>query len=142
MTIPSSKTRLTKQRKLILDMVKSVCYHPTAEQVFRLAKRRLPSISVGTVYRNLEMLVDQKMIKRLDIPGEPVRFDADTARKAYFVCKRKRAIYDLHIDPSKIKELIKDREMIDSIDDFNILLFGTSKSDPKERSLRKGQLKH
>lgn len=142
MAIPSSKTRLTKQRKLILEIVKSACYHPTADQIYQLVKKKLPKISVGTIYRNLDILADQKLIKRIDIPSEPVRFDADTRNKAYFVCKRKGVIYDLKIDPSKIKELIREEDMIESIDDFNILLFGTSKSNNKERGLRKGQLRH
>lgn len=142
MAIPSLKTRLTKQRKLILEIVKSACYHPTADQIYQLVKKKLPKISVGTVYRNLDVLVDQKLIKRIDIPSEPVRFDADLKSKAYFVCKRRGAIYDLEIDPEKVMKLVSDQSVIESIDDFNILLFGASKSDSKERSLRKGQLKY
>lgn len=141
MTIPSSKTRLTKHRKTILSVVQSACYHPTAEQIFKLVKKKLSTISVGTVYRNLDVLTDQKLIKRIDIPGEPVRFDADLKNKAYFVCKNKGAIYDLDIDPKKLKNLIN-CDCIEEIDDFHILLFGTSKECKNERSLRKGQLKH
>ncbi len=140
MNNPLSKQRLTKQRKLILGVVKSTCYHPTAEQIYKLAKKNLPKISVGTVYRNLDVLVDQNLIKRIDIPGEPVRFDADLTHKAHFVCKRKGVIYDLKIDKEKLAELIGEETFIEEIDDFNILLFGSSKTDPSERSLRKGQL--
>ena len=142
MTIPSPKTRLTKQRKLILSVIRSACYHPTAEQIFKLVKKKLPKISVGTVYRNLDVLTEQKLVKRIDIPGEPVRFDADQKNKAYFVCKNKGAIYDLTIDPKKVRKLISECECIEEINDFHILLFGTSKECPDERGLRKGQLKH
>lgn len=136
------KTRLTKQRKLILDVVKSACYHPTADQIYSLVKKKLPTISVGTVYRNLDVLTGQNFIRRIDIPGEPVRFDADLKNKAYFVCKNKGVIYDLEVDALEIKKLFKGQSAIDSIDDFTILLFGTSKTDSSELLLRKGQLKH
>ena len=137
----SPKTRSTKQRKLILDVVKAACYHPTAEQVFTLVKKSLPKVSVGTVYRNLDVLAEQKLIKKIDIPGQPARFDADSGNKAYFVCKRKGAIYDLHIDPKKLKNLISECECIDEINDLNILLFGTSKDCPNDRGMRKGIIK-
>ena len=140
MTIPSSKFRLTTQRKFILEVIQSTCYHPTADQIFKLTKKRLSKISIGTIYRNLDILTEQGLIKRIDIPNEPVRYDADLKNKAYFVCKNKGAIYDLKIDSEKIKSLIE-CDCIDEIDDFNIILFGTSKSSVSERSLRKGQVK-
>ena len=141
MTISSSKTRLTPQRKMILSVIQSACYHPTSEQFFKLVKKKLPKISVGTVYRNLDVLTEQRLIKRIDIPGEPVRFDADLKNKAYFVCKSKGAIYDLKIDSQKLKNLIQ-CECVDKIDDFHILLFGASKDIQSEKEMRKGQLKH
>jgi Fe2+ or Zn2+ uptake regulation protein len=142
MMLSTSRTRLTKQRKLVLEVVKSACYHPTADQIYGLVKKKLPSISVGTVYRNLEVLNKQKLIRQIDIPGEPMRFDVESKNKAYFVCKNKGVIYDLKIDPKKVKKLFKNESAIDSIDDFNILLFGSSKESSGERGLRKGILKH
>ena len=136
------QNRQTKQRKLILEIIKSACYHPTAEQIYGLVKKRLPKISVGTVYRNLDVLADQKLIKRIDIPGEPARFDGHLEKKAYFVCNRTGVIYDLKINSNELLKLFKSKSFIKGIDEFNILLFGTSKSGSKERALRKGQLKH
>lgn len=140
MKISPQKARITPQRKMILSVIQSTCYHPTADQIFKLVKKQLPSIGVGTVYRNLDILSEQKSIKRIDIPGEPVRFDADQKNKAYFVCKNKGAIYDLKINSEKLKNLI-DCNCIETIDDFHILLFGSSKNSVNERKLRKGQLK-
>jgi len=135
------KTRLTNQRKVVLEVIKSACYHPTAEQIYKLTKKQLPKISVGTVYRNLDILASQNLIKRIDIPGEPVRFDADLSNKAYFVCKDKKTIYDINIDKNNVLKLISDNSVVNKIDDFNIVLFGTSKNYPVERSLRKGIVK-
>ena len=135
------QSRLTKQRKAIIGVIKSACYHPTADQIYQLVKKQLSSISVGTVYRNLDILTAKNLIKRIDIPGEPMRFDADLSDKAYFVCKEKGAIYDLKINPSEIKKLFNDQSVIDSVDGSNIVIFGSSKDSNKERSLRKGTVK-
>lgn len=135
------KTRFTKQRKLILEVVKSACYHPTAEQIHQLVKKQLPSISVGTVYRNLDVLTEQNLIKRIDIPGEPVRFDADLSDKAYFVCKEKGAIYDIKVSKSDMQKILPKHSVVENVDTFNLVIFGQSKNDQKERSLRKGIIK-
>lgn len=135
-----TKNRLTPQRKQILEVVQSACYHPTADQIHQLVRKQMPAISVGTVYRNLDLLHDQKLIKRIDIPGEPARYDADPNHKAYFVCRDKGAIYDLDLDIETLSLLLKDHPAIDRIDDFSLVVFGTSKENPMERKLRKGKL--
>jgi Fe2+ or Zn2+ uptake regulation protein len=141
MNIVSKNTsRLTKQRKVILNVIKSACYHPTADHIFRLTQKNLPKISVGTVYRNLDVLTEQGLIKKINIPGEPARFDADTTNKAYFVCKKRGSIYDLKVDKDKILKLTAGNKFIDSVDDFNIVIFGTSKEDSDELGLRKGTI--
>ena len=50
--------RNSKQRQLILDTLRSVHNHPTAEDVFQMVREKNPTISLGTVYRNLNLLVD------------------------------------------------------------------------------------
>lgn len=136
-----AKNRLTPQRKQILEVVKSACYHPTADQIHQLVHRQIPRISVGTVYRNLELLASQRLIRKIDLPGEPARFDADPNHKAYFVCRDKGAIYDLDLDIETLSLLLKDHPAIDRIDDFSLVVFGNAKENPMERKLRKGQLK-
>ena len=136
------KTRLTNQRKVVLEIIKTACYHPTAEQIYKLTKKQLPKISVGTVYRNLDVLAGQNLIKRIDIPGEPARFDADLSNKAYFVCKDKKTIYDINIDKANILKLIPDDSVVNKVDNFNIVLYGSSKNYSVERSLRKGQIRN
>jgi len=136
----TTKCRQTKQREIVLNVIKSACYHPTAEQIFRLTKKKLPKISVGTVYRNLDVLLSHQMIKRIDIPGEPARFDGDMTDKAYFVCQDKKAIYDLKIDADKLSSLVKNNELINKISNFNLLILGISNDSATERGLRKGTL--
>lgn len=67
--------RLTHQRRAILDMLRSLKTHPTADEVYQRVREILPRISLGTVYRNLEILANAGMIVRLDVPGRKKRFD-------------------------------------------------------------------
>jgi hypothetical protein len=50
------KLRITKQRQLILEELKKVVTHPTADEIYRMVRERMPRVSLGTVYRNLETL--------------------------------------------------------------------------------------
>ena len=52
--------------------------HPTADWVHRQARRRLPHIGLGTVYRNLKELAEEGTIREMHSGGEPARFDGNT----------------------------------------------------------------
>ena len=56
--------RMTTQRRVILDELRSTGSHPTADQLYERVRRRLPRISLGTVYRNLEILAGQGVIQK------------------------------------------------------------------------------
>jgi len=86
--------RLTNQRRLILEAVRGTDVHPTAEWIYRRVRRRLPRISLGTVYRNLQVLLEQGLIRDLDSRGSG-RYDGNTARHDHFTCQACGQIYDL-----------------------------------------------
>jgi Fur family ferric uptake transcriptional regulator len=71
--------RLTNQRQVIIEELKKVTSHPTANEVFDMVRKRLPRIGLGTVYRNLDLLSDRGIIKKLEVGGEQKRFDGDTS---------------------------------------------------------------
>lgn len=61
--------RYSKQRELVLQKVEQLCDHPTAEEIFDLAAKECPGLSLGTVYRNLNSLVDAGRVRRVSIPA-------------------------------------------------------------------------
>jgi Fe2+ or Zn2+ uptake regulation protein len=132
--------RLTKQRQQILEIVKAACYHPTAEQVHMLAKRTIPGISVGTVYRNLDLLTADGLLRKIDIPGEPARYDADKTPKAYFVSRPNGVIYDIPLSSEFLAKTLGKQSVIGRIEDFSLVVFGEAKEGVKERKMRKGQI--
>lgn len=77
---------MTTQRRLILEVVRATRTHPTAGSVYRRMRRRLPRISLGTVYRNLELFVEQGLLQELDSP-EGNRYDGNAARHDHFICQ-------------------------------------------------------
>ncbi|MFA6888962.1 MAG: transcriptional repressor [Candidatus Woesearchaeota archaeon] len=89
-----SDTRNTYQRTKILEYLQSVCTHPTAEQVYTTIKTQIPTITLATVYRNLNILAEQRKILRLEINKE-FRYDADISMHQHCICNTCNTIIDL-----------------------------------------------
>jgi Fe2+ or Zn2+ uptake regulation protein len=86
--------RLTRPRRIILDVVRSTTVHPSAAQVYARVRRRLARVSLATVYRNLRLLAAEGLLReRADVAG--LRFDGRTDRHDHFTCVGCRRIFDL-----------------------------------------------
>ena len=85
--------RLTGPRRVVLDVVRATACHPTAERVHAMVRRRLPRVSLGTVYRNLRLLVEEGLVK--EIPGPHARFDGNASEHHHFTCTACRRIVDV-----------------------------------------------
>ena len=80
---------------MVLQVVQSTMDHPTAEWVHRQARRRLPRISLGTVYRNLKRLAEEGAIREIHAGGHPARFDGNTGRHYHIRCLACGRVNDL-----------------------------------------------
>ncbi len=89
---------MTRQRQVILEELRRTRTHPTADQVYARVRRRLPRISLGTVYRNLETLASRGMVGKLDLGGGPMRFDGDVSRHQHVRCLGCGRIADTVLD--------------------------------------------
>lgn len=90
--------RNSKKRQAIYDALKATVKHPSAEQLYELLKPEYPDLSLGTVYRNLGVLLDEgKIVSVGKVNGEE-RFDAVTGRHAHFVCSKCGAVIDVALD--------------------------------------------
>jgi len=88
---------MTRQRRVILQQLRRLRSHPSAEDVYELVRRRLPRISLATVYRNLEILCRCGMIRKLDLSCPPGRFDGNTADHHHVRCIACGRIDDVHL---------------------------------------------
>ena len=100
-TLRSPGRRLTRQRRLILQILESRRDHPGAQEILEEAKKVQPSISLGTVYRNLKVLAEQGVIKEISTLGEGSRFDAQPVPHSHLVCRRCGKVVDVHFDLSE-----------------------------------------
>lgn len=90
--------KYSRQREQILEFVKSVRTHPTAETVYNEVRKKNPKISLGTVYRNLEFLSEQGNINRIKIANGKDRFDFDISHHYHAVCTKCNKVIDVHVD--------------------------------------------
>ena len=91
--------RITKQRQIILDELCSVTSHPTADVLYQMVRKRLPKISLGTVYRNLEIMFECGIIQKLDIGGTQKRFDGAPHIHYHVRCNHCGRVDDLDLPP-------------------------------------------
>ncbi|OGQ98986.1 MAG: transcriptional repressor [Deltaproteobacteria bacterium RIFOXYD12_FULL_57_12] len=91
--------RITSQRQVILDELRKVTSHPTASEVYDMVRKRLPRIGLGTVYRNLELLTEHELIRKLKVGGEQKRFDGNAAPHYHVRCVQCGRVDDVEINP-------------------------------------------
>lgn len=103
--------RFTRQRAEVFAYLQGVKSHPTAEQVFAAVRQHIPNISLATVYKALEALVDAGLAARLaDDAGGPVRYDGRSQPHYHLRCERTGLVQDLELpyDPTLLERLAPD----------------------------------
>ncbi len=80
------KLRMTHQRRMILEELKKSFEHPSACELYKKVREKLPHISLGTVYRNLEILTEQGLIRKLEMASGQRRFDAGMPDHNHILC--------------------------------------------------------
>lgn len=93
--VRDKQKRMTKQKTLIWRILSQTKSHPTAEWVYAEARKDMPNISLGTVYRNLQLLVADGMAQELNYGKGVSRFDANTQLHYHFVCEKCGKVYDM-----------------------------------------------
>ncbi|MBI5418458.1 MAG: transcriptional repressor [Deltaproteobacteria bacterium] len=100
------KSRNTRQRAVILDVLKNTeSSHPTAETIYREARKVLPNISLGTVYRNLNFLRGQGLVREIRSNNEASsRFEGERPPHAHFHCTCCQTVHDIPL-PDCVRNL-------------------------------------
>jgi len=91
--------RNTVQRQVILEELQKLTSHPTAVGLYQIVCGRLPKISLGTVYRNLDLLTKAGIIQKLEFGSEEARFDGNPAPHDHIRCVKCGRIDDIHGPP-------------------------------------------
>ena len=95
MESPKVRYNRSSQREAILSLVRQSKEHPTAEAVYARLKQRYPRLSLGTVYRNLHILVSQGELRAIHFGSGRDRYDGHLEAHYHFVCRRCEELIDL-----------------------------------------------
>jgi Fur family peroxide stress response transcriptional regulator len=93
----NSIRKRSRQRERILELLQDTGVHPTADWLYNHLKEEFPNLSMGTVYRNLNILVEQGKVDRMDFGSTFDRFDARMGPHYHFICEQCGAIIDLEL---------------------------------------------
>lgn len=99
----------SKQREVILDVIKNNRIHPTAEKIYNLVVKEEPKISKSTVYRNINILVEQGVIQKITMATGPDRYDYLHEEHYHVICKVCGEVFDFcyNFEKEKIIKSIK-----------------------------------
>ena len=97
MVLKAPKMRMTRQRKVILDVLRQMDHHPSADEIYELVRKQLPRISLGTVYRNLEVLSELGEVRKIEHSGSLKRFDGHPHNHYHIRCMRCDRVEDAPI---------------------------------------------
>jgi Fe2+ or Zn2+ uptake regulation protein len=103
--------RMTRQRQIILQELRKVNVHPSADEIYSVVRGVLPHISLGTVYRNLEILSEKRYVEKLEFGGQR-RFDGNMEKHYHLQCLGCGSIEDIpqnmvesfELSPEKIRQ--------------------------------------
>jgi Fe2+ or Zn2+ uptake regulation protein len=93
-----SELRMTRQRHVILEELETPGRHPTADEIYQSVRQRIPNISLGTVYRNLEILSQAGLIRKLHIGPGQKRYDTASDMHYHVRCVQCGTISDVPIE--------------------------------------------
>jgi Fur family peroxide stress response transcriptional regulator len=96
---------LTHQREIIFRTVYEMRSHPTPEAIYERVREQIPSISLGTVYKNLKTFLDTGLLREVSPMHGSLRVDANTEDHHHLVCTKCRMVIDLgqdDVEPARL----------------------------------------
>ncbi len=109
------RKRYSKQREKILEAVRESQAHPTAEVVYETVREEIPSLSLGTVYRNLNLLTDEGKIREVILDDNIKRYDGNLNDHYHCICDACGRIYDISLNAQPLLN-----ELARQIEDFRV----------------------
>lgn len=118
----------SRQRDAIIMLLKSVKSHPSAEWLYSELKSEFPSLSLATVYRNLNQLCELGEARKIEVGDGTVRFDGSTDNHYHFLCSCCKSVIDVSEgESSEINSAIEERYNV-KVDTHSIVFYGRCSS--------------
>jgi Fur family peroxide stress response transcriptional regulator len=105
--------KYSKQRAIIEVATAGRYDHPTAATVYEDVRKQNPNISLGTVYRNLNLMADEGKIRKISMPDGADRFDGNPEPHDHLYCRKCGKVIDVkvHVSPRIIHKLRRETGM-------------------------------
>lgn len=120
----TKQLKYSRQREAIIEFLKLSHDHPSADAVYESVKKEFPNISLGTVYRNLNLLVEIGEAKKIVTDSGAVRYEYKAPPHYHFVCSQCGCVKDLVMDPIVSVETKAQQHTHDTIHGHEINFFG------------------
>lgn len=116
--------KYSRQRQSIQNYLATSFDHPTADMVYMHVKNEYPNISLGTVYRNLNLLTDMGEAIKINTPNGGHRFDGHTAPHNHFICTECGAVVDLEMNEISDVQTLSGEQFAGCIESHSTVFFG------------------
>lgn len=117
--------KYSRQRESIKTSLMARHDHPTADALYMSIREEFPNISLGTVYRNLNLLVELGEIQKLTCSDGADHFDADTTPHYHFVCRGCGQVIDLPMNTMEEMNSLAEKHFSGKVDSHTIYFYGT-----------------
>lgn len=98
--------------------------HPTAEVIYNNIKEKYPTISLGTVYRNLSLLAEIGAIQRIPCGDTSEHFDGNAEVHPHFVCNECYRVIDLDMDNLDFLNTLANKKFDGEIEKHQLVFYG------------------
>lgn len=115
----------SKQRDALLNLLKNVYCHPTADWLHTQLKKDFPNMGIATVYRNLNLLLEIGEIIKLDVGDGVDHFDASPAEHCHFICNKCHSVIDIDVPSSYILKTEAENCNDISVTNCSLFLYGS-----------------
>ncbi|MCQ6562576.1 peroxide-responsive transcriptional repressor PerR [Paenibacillus mendelii] len=122
--LKSTGVRMTPQRHAILSFLMNSMTHPTADEIYKALSPVFPSMSVATIYNNLRLFVDARLVRELTYGDDSSRFDADLSEHYHAICKSCGKIVDFDYPPLTDVEDAASRETGFKVEGHRMEIYG------------------
>jgi len=130
----AARKRTTRQLEQVFKALQGDHTHPFAHEIYRRVHKKLPRISLATVYRNLHSLVEEGKIRSILLDEQAARFDPETSEHDHFVCERCGRVIDLFLRRARridLTALAKDGYVVTT---HNLTVYGLCRVCTRRRS--------
>jgi Fur family transcriptional regulator, ferric uptake regulator len=120
---PDIPFRMTHQRRILLQELRKVSSHPTADEIYSMVRRVIPHISLGTVYRNLEILAEKGYVDKLEYGGQR-RFDGNREKHFHIQCLGCGSVTDIPLNTVERFEVSREKILNYRLSGYRLIFLG------------------